>query len=81
MKKSDHMKAAAEFSGENKAYLHAEIKNGVTQCCVTGDPRAIIYGCYRMLQRTSELTGMPFNLMIQTLEEIKDSDKAIREDM
>ena len=81
MKKKDHMKEAAKFSGEDKAYVHCEVAAGITQCCVTGDPKAIIYGCYRILQRTSELTDFPFGLMLQALEDFKESDHAERGDL
>lgn len=81
MNKKDRMKEASKFRGENKAYLHCEVMAGQTQCCVTGDPKAIIYGCYRILQRTSELTDFPFGLMLLVLEDFKESDHAEREDL
>ena len=81
MKRSEHEKNARKFAGERQCYLHCEVSADVTQCCVTGDPKAIIYGCFRILQRTSELSGMPFDLMVRAIQDLKDFDKAEREEL
>lgn len=69
MNKDKHMKRAQEFCGAGSAYIHCEVKNGETKLAVGGDTRAIIYGVYRTLKRTSELTGMPVDLMHEIMNE------------
>ena len=70
MNKDKHMNKAKEFTKERNAYIHCEVKNGETQLAVSGDTRAIVYGCYRTLKRTGELTGLPFAIAIQSLEDL-----------
>ena len=70
----EHKKKALEFSGKEAAYIHAEIKEGITQLVVSGDTIAIIYGCYRTLERTKQLTGIPFEDMIDILHDFLFAD-------
>ena len=75
MNKDKHMKKAQEFCGAGSAYIHCEVKNGETKLAVGGDTRAIIYGVYRTLKRTSELTGMPLDLMLNMLQDFNDIEE------
>lgn len=75
MNKDKHMKRAKEFSGEGSAYIHCEVKNGETKLAVGGDTRGIIYGAYRALKRTSELAGMPFEIMLNVLQDFYDIEE------
>lgn len=70
MKIDKHMKKGAEYAKEKSAYIHCEVKDGETELAVSGDPRAIVYGCYRTIKRTGELTGLPFAIAIQSLEDL-----------
>ena len=78
MNKNEHMKQAENFTGENCAYVHAEVKNGVTQLAVGGDVRAIIFACYRTMQRCEELSNMPFPMMLMALEDMYNEEEAKR---
>ena len=75
MNKDKHMKRSKEFCKEDAAYIHCEVKNGETQLAVGGDMRGIIYGAYRTLKRTSELTGMPVELMLNMLQDFADYEE------
>lgn len=75
MNKDKHMKKAQDFIKEGSAYIHCEVKNGETQLAVGGDTRGIIYGAYRTLKRTSELTGMPVELMLNMLQDFADYEE------
>lgn len=68
MDKNKHLKKAKEFSGEGRAYIHCEVKNGETELAVGGDGRGIMYGCYRALKRFTELTGYPMEDVINFIE-------------
>lgn len=70
MDKDKHMKKGENFAKEGCAYVHCEVKNGITQLAVSGDSYAIVYACYRTLKRTTELTGAPFEIMVEMLEKI-----------
>ena len=74
MNKNEHLNRAQEFSGEKDAYIHCEIKNGETRLVVGGQMFGIIYGAYRALKRTSELTGCPVSEMIGLIEEFYDKE-------
>lgn len=74
MNKDKHMKKAQEFAKEKSAYIHCEVKSGDTQLGVSGDPLAIIYGCYCTIKRLTELTGVPFQIIIETLEDFYNVD-------
>lgn len=78
MNKDKHMNKAKEFAGEGKAYIHCESKNGETQLAVSGDPKAIIYGCYRALKRTNELSGFPFEVMLNIIENFYEYEREDR---
>ena len=75
MNKEKHMKKAQDFIKEDAAYIHCEVKNGETKLAVGGDMRGIIYGAYRTLKRTSELTGMPVELMLNMLQDLHDIEE------
>lgn len=75
MNKEKHMKKAQDFIKEDSAYIHCEVKNGETKLAVGGDMRGIIYGAYRTLKRTSELTGMPVELMLNMLQDFADYEE------
>lgn len=68
MNKDKHLGKAKDFQGEKDAYIHCEIKNGETKLVVGGQTFGIVYGAYRALKRTSELTGMPVEAMIALIE-------------
>lgn len=71
MNKDKHLSKAKDFQGEKDAYIHCEIKNGETKLVVGGQTFGIIYGAYRTLKRTSEITGIPVDDMIELIEELK----------
>lgn len=75
MNKDKHMKKAQEFIGEGSAYIHCEVKNEETKLAVGGDTRGIIYGAYRTLKRTSELTGMPVEIMLNIMQDFADYEE------
>ncbi len=75
MNKDKHMKKAQEFIKEGSSYIHCEVKDGETKLAVGGDTRGIIYGAYRTLKRTSELSGMPVELMLNILQDMNDIEE------
>lgn len=75
MNKDKHMKKAQDFIKEGSAYIHCEINNGETELGVGGDTRGIIYGVYRTLKRTSELSGIPVELMLNMLQDFNDIEE------
>lgn len=74
MNKDKHLGKAKDFSGERDAYIHCEIKNGETRLVVGGQAFGLAYGAYRTLKRTSEITGIPFNDMIELIEEFYSAE-------
>lgn len=75
MNKDKHMKKSKEFCKEDAAYIHCEVKNGETKLAVGGDTRGIIYGVYRTLKRTSDISGIPFDLMLNMLQDFNDIEE------
>lgn len=75
MNKNEHMKRAEEFNKVNCAYVHAEVRNGVTQIGVGGDVKAVVYACYRTLQRCEEISGIPFSVMLGTIEDMYNEEE------
>lgn len=69
MNKDKHLNKAKDFQGDKDAYIHCEIKSGETQLVVGGQTFGIIYGAYRTLKRTSEITGIPVEEMIGLIED------------
>lgn len=76
MNKDEHMKRAEKFNKENCAYVHAEVRNGVTELGVAGDVKAIVYACYRTLQRCNEISGLPLSFMLETMEDMYNEEEA-----
>ena len=74
MNKDEHMKRAEEFNKDDCAYVHAEVTGGGTQLMVGGDITAIVYACYRTLQRCEQLSGMPFPVMLGTIEDMYNEE-------
>ena len=74
MNKDKHLSKAKDFTGEKDAYIHCEIKDGETKLVVGGQMFGIIYGAYKALKRTSEISGCPVSEMIGLIEEFLSAE-------
>ena len=69
MNKEKHMKKAGEFTKDKHAYIHCEVKEGDTKIAVGGETKAIIFGIFRVMSRLCKLSGIPFPVLIDILND------------
>lgn len=73
MDEQKEMAYAERFKAEDACYIRAEMEHGATQLVISGGPIAIPYVLMIAIRRTSVLTGVPFDDMIEGIKRLKDA--------
>ena len=67
-----HIEKAKDYAANDCAYIHAELKRGKCEIVVGGDMRAI--------ERSSEISGIPYEAIIISMEKYRQAIEDIKEE-